>query len=285
MSKEKDYINFERLMQKINKYSKVSAQNEEIAQKWFLISKNDIEIAKIIYNVKYYAGTIYHIEQAFEKLIKGFYIHTGRVNPEEIFGHDFIVKRLKKEVTQIDDIRDFMELSSSLTNKSFSFEGFEEKISSLQRTQEEIRKMSSEEIVGILNLISEIEGKIASKKSVDKIKSKVNSKKTFVFLKQVLLKLIPGFRIHDAIVREAIDDNKIKDYIQNIIIGMKLHYFCIVTLPHFNTPRYPAQKNEEFGFFNYDKNLGIVKSIESIFLFFDEIINSIKQTSKKEASQ
>ena len=90
-----DPVLFENLFRKSQEYAKASKKNKPIAQKWFTIANDDITITKILFEKEHYAGSVYHLQQAFEKLIKGYYILSGRENPEKVGSHLYITKKLK----------------------------------------------------------------------------------------------------------------------------------------------------------------------------------------------
>ncbi len=280
MFRESEYVSFEKFMQKINQYAKVSIENKKIADKWYAIAQNDIEISEILLEKEYYAGGIYHIEQAFEKITKGFYIDSGRMSPEEARGHEFIINRLKKEVTKIDDINELFELVNSLNNKEFSTNGFEEKLEIIKKNEDELRNMKDHEILGLIEFIEGLEKKLKTEDSIKKIDKKIRKRKSMNFLKQVLNRLTK-FRIRNSQIKEAIDKKNINQYIDNMFLGMKLHLISLITFPHWNTPRYPDCKpHTDMNFFDYDGNMGIVKSSDKVIEIFKNIMKTTQVDEK-----
>ena len=106
MKKYLDPILFEKWLRKSEQYAKVSKENQEIAKKFLIIAENDIQISKLLYENSHFAGAMYHLQQAFEKITKGYYIYTGRYTPEQVMGHRFILSSLKKEIVG-EDLKNF----------------------------------------------------------------------------------------------------------------------------------------------------------------------------------
>jgi HEPN domain-containing protein len=270
-----DPVLFEKIVAAGQRYAKVSAQNHEIANKWIEIAENDITVAKLLLNEKHYSACIYHIQQGYEKLIKGYYILSGRYTPDQAHGHKFILDKLKLEINN-EDINGILKLSSSMNENSIDLTPSQKGLELLEKSEEDLRNISNEDIQKIITVIENIENNIKSKKMLEDIEKKTNEKAFFSFVKHFILK-ITGFRVRDSQVREAIEENKIIDYLDDMITGIRIHYFGILTYTHFSTPRYPSEKNSNFNYYSYNKNLGIVQNAELLINNFNDLDKKLKR--------
>ncbi len=275
--KEKDYVNFEKLTQKINQYANVSIKNKEASKKWLAIAREDIEVCNLLVNNKYYSASSYYLEQAYEKLLKSFYLLSGKEDEDSIFGHDFVLKILKKEVTKKDDLKQFFELVNTLEGKNYSLDGYGVKIDDLKQDEDALRRMSKKEIIGLLELIEKLGKSIKSKESINKLCKKIGGRKSKRFLHQMLLRIIGG-GVRKIPLEDYIGEGSLIRSIDYILISMKLHVLSLVTFPHWNTPRYPISRGTEMGFFDYTEELGVVKSTKELVKVFYEIVDSIEKS-------
>ena len=74
-------------------------------------------VSKLLLENKHYAASVYHLQQAFEKLTKCYFILSGRMEPEQAKSHQFVLNRLRKEIKD-DYVNNFLELSKSINAKS-----------------------------------------------------------------------------------------------------------------------------------------------------------------------
>lgn len=260
---------FEKILERTEKYAKTSIENKDIAVKWLDISKNDIQITKILYEKKYYAGAVYHLQQAFEKLAKGYYILTGRMSPEKAMNHKFVIEKLKSEIKD-DYLNDLAEISSAINKKEISLKQSEEGLTLLEKSEDEIRMIKSEDIGKIFEIIKTYETKLKSKENLDYLEKRTLEKGFLKIIKHLLFK-ITHFRVYDSQVREAIQKQRLMEYLEEILLGIRLHYLSILTFPHYNTPRYPNNPNTEVTFFFYDEKSGIVSYLKELISSFEEI--------------
>ncbi len=286
MKKSKiDPVLFERIIQKIEKYAKVSKENKDIVEKWIIIAENDFKVAKILYRKKYYSFSVYHLQQAFEKLTKSYYIFTGRLDLKEAVGHDFILKRLQKEIIN-QDMQDIIKLSSSMNERELTLNEPENSLKIINSSEDEIRNLNDKEIRAILEFINRLENKIKSKESIESIEKKIREKGFFNILKSLILK-ITHFRVRNYQIRKIIEEQTLLDYLNDILISIKLHYLSLITFLHCNCPRYPSIKDSKLNFFSYNGELGIVTCSPALFDAFEDILSNLKnwitkQTPKKQ---
>jgi HEPN domain-containing protein len=275
MKKKKiDFELFEKILTKSQQYAKVSKENTRIAEQWVTIAEDDIEIAKLLYDKKHFAGSTYHLQQGFEKLIKGYYIFTGRMSPEQAHGHKFVLDKLRKELVE-EDIHDVIRLSSSMNETEVNLKGSEDSLNIMQSSEDKFRNLTDEDIEYVFSILNKIEQKMKSKETLDLLEERKNERKFFSFLKHAILR-ITGFRVRDSQVKEAIEEKKIIDYIEGLLIGIKLNYMGIITFLHSNTSRYPYDKSSNLNFFNYNKDFSLVKYSPKIINTFDNINSNMK---------
>ena len=280
-----DPILFEKILQKNQDYLKVSEENKITAKKWIDIAEDDIEVVKILRNTQHYAAAIYHLQQAFEKLTKGYYILSGRLSPEQAWGHKFILEKLKKEI-QNEDITDFVKLNSSMNGTNIDLTSAQSLLDTIGNSEESLRSADIKTVAGLIQFIEQIGEKLKSKETLENLEKTTTEKGFLNLLKHLILK-ITHFRVRNSEVKAAIEQHKLIDYVQSIVISIKLHYLGLITFSHWNSPRYPSERVDNIDFFDYTEDLGIVKSLPEIITLFDEIKQDIQkkaQKSKKEES-
>ncbi len=274
-----DQILVEQILRKSEERAKASKRNKEVSEKWFTIAENDIKMTEMLYKSGYYAGAVYHLQQAFEKIAKGYYILIGRLEPEEAAGHTFILERLKKEIHE-EDIQNITQLMSSINEKKFDLKESETTLNILEKNEDDLRIMKEQEIKSIFDFFKVGEENLKSKESMEKLNIKIHERRILRFLKYLILK-ITHFRIRDSEIKAFIEQAKLESYIDDILISMRLNYFSLVTFLHFNTPRYPFIKKSKINFFDYNQNLGIVKTLPELIKEFEKIDTNIKEQFKQ----
>ncbi|MBS3087302.1 HEPN domain-containing protein [Candidatus Pacearchaeota archaeon] len=280
-----EFLLLEKLMTNMNSYAKLSEQNLEIGKKWLIIAKDDSQISRLLYKNKHYAGAAYHLQQAFEKLTKGYYILTGKKTPEEARDHQFVLNALKGEIKG-DFVKDFVKLSGFLNNREFSLVPVENLLQNIEKSEDDLRKISRGEINKILEFILINENNILSKEIIKKVESKLKEKRRRGWIKQLLIKFTKS-RIRDSDLELALSPEAISNQAYFMTLSVRLHLLSLLTFLHFNTPRYPYDKKSEVNFFDYTTRLGIVKSINKFLKIFDKIISTFEpeQTTKKKRKQ
>lgn len=277
MGKKKyfDPVIFERVYRKAKQFKKEAEKNQQFAEKWLIIAKEDIDIAELLHENGHFAGAVYHLQQAFEKLTKGYYILSGRLSPDQAKSHHFVLKRLKKQIKE-EFVNDFLDLSKSIDDNKFDLESANTSLSIIDKTEDELRKIDHEQIWKIFILIDNIARNINSEEIINKTEKKLNEKKTLKSLRHVI-QTITHFRIRIGQIKKEFDRDLIVSYIQGGVIGIKLHFLSLLTFLHFNSPRYPYDNHTEVTFFDYNEDLGIVNKIPDFIVRFNEIYDLIRQ--------
>ena len=269
-----DPVLFEKLFRKSQEYARASKKNKPIAKKWFLIAKNDIEITQLLYQNRFYAGATYHLQQAFEKLVKGYYILSGREDPNKTKSHYYNVERLKKEIKD-EYINTFLRLSESISYKRVDLESAEKTLSFLEKSEDDIRLVKREELQKIFDLIKKLESILTDVKTVEKTEAKLQERRFIRGLKHLIFK-ITHFRVRDSQVREAVKKEQVTLYLKSAATNIKLQLIALFTFLHFNSPRYPYDDKTKVTFFDYKEDLGIVESIPKLIVLFNEIYDSFE---------
>ena len=274
-----DPVLFEKLFRKSQEYAKESKKNIDITEKWFIIAKNDIEISELLFKKKHFAGAIYHLQQAFEKLIKGYYILSGRIRPEDAKSHFFVLKKLQSEIKD-EYINTFLELTKSIKDNKINLDSADTALNNIEKSEDEIRLMNKENLNTILNLISKIESVIISVDMVEKAEEKLQEKSFIKMLKHLIFQ-ITTYRVREKDVKEAIKKEQVIFYLKSAVISIKLQLICLFTFLHFNSPRYPTDPKTNVSFFDYQKNLGIVSILPDLIKIFNEIYEELISEVKR----
>ncbi|MEK6909294.1 MAG: HEPN domain-containing protein [Nanoarchaeota archaeon] len=278
-----DPLLMEKILRKSDERVQSSIKNMEFTKKWLTIATNDIEICKILYDLKHYAGSAYHLQQAFEKLTKSYYIFIGRIDPHEAYKHSFILDKLKKEIKE-EDINDITEVSNIINDVKIDLEVSKKGLETLEKTEDELRNISESHINFILEFLKNSEKNLKSEETMKNLNERVHEKSFISFIKHMLFR-ITTFRIRDSDVRASIESYKLEEYVIDMMISFKLHYLSLITFLHFNTPRYPYTKDSNLNFFDYNENLPIVKAIPVLIKTFNEIKLNIEKTFLKEVDK
>lgn len=263
----------DRILLKQEQQEKVAEGNTVVAKRWLEISKEDMETTKILYGKGHFAFAVYHLQQAFEKLAKGYYLLTGRITPEQAKDHRFVLDRLKKEFKE-EDMKNIFELISTLNKKTFDLTNSESALSILEKSEDDLRMASKEDLTKIISSMELYENNLKSRDTLNILEAKINKPSLFRLIKY-LLSHYSIFRIRDSEVREAISEYNLKEYISYLLLSTRLHYLCVLTFSHFNTPRYPYIPNSKVNFYSYNTKLGIVSIMPQFISLFDEIFDAI----------
>jgi HEPN domain-containing protein len=272
-------IVIERMIKQLKQYARASKKNNNFAKKWLDIAKDDIEISELLKNSKHYASSVYHLQQAFEKLSKCYFILSGRMEPDQAKEHKFVLNRLRIEIKET-YINNFLELSKSITDNSIIDNSIdvasgEKVLDFIGSNEEEIRKISSSDIEAMFNLFNRIENKLLDPYFIKATEKKLKQRKLLKGLKHLIFR-ITHFRASYSDVDELTDIKQVRNYFVSCVISIKLQFLSLITYVHANNPRYPFIKDSVITYFNYNDSLGIVKKIDSLIDNFNIIAKSIE---------
>ncbi len=267
-------ILFERILRLARLYVKASERNKPIAKEWFSVAKDDIQISKLLIDNQHYAASIYHLQQAFEKLSKCYFILSGRMEPEQARDHKFILNRLKKEIKD-EYINNFLELSNSINETSINLSAGEHSLEVIEKNEDELRQITSLEIEKIINLMNDIEIKLLNSHFIKALEKKLKRRDFLRGIRHVIFK-ITHFRTSYSQVEEATDTNQVKLYIMGSVISIKLLFLSLITYVHSNSPRYPSVKDSTLTYSKYNNSLGIVEKTNLLINNFNIITKYIE---------
>jgi HEPN domain-containing protein len=269
-----DNVLFEKFIRQGQQYAKTSKENKPLAEKWLTIAQDDIQITKLLFANNHYAGATYHLQQAFEKLTKGYYMLTGRLEPEQASGHFFVLKKLKSEIKD-EHLKNFIKLSNSATKHNFDFQSVEKSMKLFEQPEDEIRLMNKSDIDAILAFLKKVESMLTSSETVNSLDKKVHEKKVITGLKSLIIQ-ITRFRTSLSQVRSVVKREQVVKFLDGAVISTKLLLISLLTFLHYNTPRYPYDKGSKVTYFNYDTNLGIVSVIPDLIVIFEDLLFKIR---------
>ena len=255
---------FERLLERSERSKEASEKNKPIAKEWFDIAQDDIQVSHLLMKNKYFAASVYHLQQAFEKLTKCYFILSG-MEPEQARDHRFILKRLKSEIKD-KYIQDFLDLSKGADSPKVSLDDFGKVLEVIEKSEDGLRRINAGEIRNIFTILNNLEKKILNKHLVESIQEKLKQKKFLKRLKHLIFQ-ITRFRTSDSQVGSLTNAKQVEVILSSNVIGIKLNLLSMITYAHFNTPRYPSIKDSGVTFKTYTSELGIV---EGLSLFIEE---------------
>lgn len=273
--KELNPVLFERFLRKSIEYAKVSEKNKPIARQWFNVANDDISVSKLLIDNKHFAASVYHLQQAFEKLSKCYFILSGRMGPDQARSHQFIIHRLKDEIRD-EYINNFLKLSKSVNETSVEVSSAEKSLEIIEKTEDELRQIKCSDIEQILNLINNIETKLLESRFIKAIEKKIKERKFQKGLRHIIFKTT-RFRTSYSQVKEFTDTKQVRSCLMSSVINIKLLFLSLMTYVHFNTPRYPSIKDSEVTYSSYTESLGIVKEINLFIDIFNNISSYIEQ--------
>ena len=255
---------FERLLKQSEQYEEASKRNKPIAKEWFDVAQDDIQVSHLLMKNKHFAASVYHLQQAFEKLTKCYFILSGRMEPEEARDHRFILKRLKREIKEGYN-QDFLDLSKWADGPKVNLDNLGGILEIIKKSEDGLRRINKGEIRKIFAILNNLEKKLLNKHLVESIQKKLKQKKLLKPLKDFISQMTP-FRISHSQVKFFTDTKQVEVIFSHIVIGIKLNLLSMITYAHFNTPRYPSIKGG-VTFKAYTSELGIV---EELSLFVEE---------------
>jgi len=267
------------------------------------IAKNDFEAAKVLYNHKLYAQSVYYLQQSVEKLTKAFGLWTGLLEEKELYTKRY-KKSLKQKFLSFFKIREREDVIGHVSPKTFVL------LLKKRFTKEYIKLLSSQIKNNILqNKFKNIE------KEIDELEKLINKKQKLAniskaeineFLKASyfyrtnfsridkrgmrfklnhfriivtnrLQKILP-FEVFDEVNKKLENiESKVEYVFAYLNILILLYPLAIITYPHFTYTRYPTN---EIGPKDYNENLGIVSSLENIFELLDKILKEFENLIK-----
>src|SRR3989344_2378462 len=269
--KEIDPVLFEKFLQSSKQYAKASQKNKHIAQEWFKVANEDISVSKLCFVNKHYASSIYHLQQAFEKLTKCYYILSGRMEPDQARDHRFILNQLKKDIKD-EYINSILELLKSISENTTNLTLEVNSLEILEKNEEQLRQIAVLDIEKFFNLFNALDTKLLNPQFILSIEKKIKQRKVKKSIRHIILK-ITHFRTSYSQVEEAINKKQVELYVQMSIMNIKLLFLSLTTYVHFNTPIYPSNKDSNMKHSDYSEQLGIVKKISLFHESFDNISN------------
>lgn len=228
------------------------------------IAKDDLETSKILLEKQKYAMSTYHLQQAVEKCIKSYYIITGRKEPIQVYGHDFNIAMMKKEINNafLPNIKKAMsnisddEVKKSIEKVSLNTDS----IQNLEEKEEIVRKLNEAEIDSLLKLNDILKEKFSEPSFINKIESDLQKPSMINKIKHIITSVF-RIRISDKVVSERITTKEVNEEIKHFAEGMNLLLLGIITYCHSNTPRYPNYR-PGMSYFDYNEQLGIIKRLK-----------------------
>jgi hypothetical protein len=270
---------FQKLVEDSINHAHSALKNANITRSWLEIAKNDIEVAEILYSKGFYAASVYHLQQAYEKLLKGYYILTGRLQPNEVKNHDFIRRRLKFETTD-KYIMSFLNFANYLNkNGNFSLDNVNLELEIFEKSEESIRNLNVTDFSRIMNLIENLDLIITNKDLMKKTYDESNKPSFIRFLKHIV-QSIRRMRTRSREIKKELGRDKVEYIFKNASVSIKLNLISLFTFLHYNTPRYPYGNivgDKTTNFYSYNTNLGIVAYTPELIKHFNIIHANIME--------
>lgn len=292
-----DISAYQRFLEQRQLFERRSKENKPHSKKWVSIAKDDLQISRMLYDSGHYASSIYHLQQCYEKLAKGFYLLTGAETPDKVRGHEFTLEKLKKEIRE-GYIKDTAGLMKSAVNDYGSMLSDKNKadivtainvtnadlLDFTNKTEDEIRTIDENTIDKILGLLITIKTNLTNKYAINSMEKKLKQKRTLKIIKFIVY-TFKRFRISYSQLSRLISEYDVEKYIQFSIVSINLHILELITFLHSSTPRYPWDKFEneknETTYFTYNEKLGIVQRFKKMADEADLIIAFFEKAFKE----
>ncbi len=271
---------------------------DEIVRNWLSASAIDLESAKVLYDHKLFANSLYHLQQSNEKLAKGLLLSIGILTPK-MAKKDLIVKSIlgfqPKQPTSYRH-RTLPSLLSDLQKSVPSIEGFlallettelrpriaefHETIRKSKRSVKKLKKKPLALIKTTDQLDIELKGAKAILDSVDQAMSKMNQELEKLDLAEAVRVVIPlvkkmGFKV-DTSQAPSLDSIK-----AGIVPTLRLTMLAALSAaiaslldPLESVTRYPDSQNDSF-----DESNPYVMHFKG---FYDIVARCIKKSRGEE---
>jgi hypothetical protein len=268
ISKNKDKTAIVELAEFIKVNQRIPFEHRQVAKNWFEIAKVDLDAAQILYNKSMIPFTIYHLQQAYEKMSKAFFILNGNVKGEDVYGHDFS-SRLVRSCLE----NQIWPIISKIPEFDPKFEIEKKKeIWKQFNNKQIIRTFEYSKINELIKIFLEYDNIIRSNKFLEKIYKEVNCPQKLRALKHIIFK-ITRFRVRTQDVKDKTTRDEIEKGLFRLSLSTRVIVFSVLFQYHSNTSRYPNDKKSDMNYFSYTNELGIVKFIPEALELTTKIIN------------
>lgn len=239
------------------------------ATPWFDAAKEDLSVSINIYERGQYPLSIYHLQQAFEKLIKSYYIYLRKIHVSEIRGH-YIVHKIIQMEQKKGLISNFVKVVEEINGESVDVSNIEENIDRFQKDDavfkgNVIRKLDKLQMQTLFSQMDKLEESFLKDEKIDGIETYLKNDDAINHLRKMIER---KRRVRQSDILAQIDSNIITTHIQQKMNLTRLLFAGVLIMPHHNTTRYPPDEEGHMGFSDYDEELGVVEC----YGFFVEIL-------------
>lgn len=274
-----DPVLFENFVRQVRQLADISKKNRPIAKQWFDIAKNDLQVSKVLYKEKYWPHSVYFLQQSFEKLTKSYFILSGRADPEDVGTHKFNLTKMKNEIRD-QFINTMLELMKSISEKAGTdirhIELKTELLDIIEKNEDDLRMIDEKSISSLIELIKKIEDALTNSRFTTKVYKKLQRRKVKSSLRH-LVYMITRFRVPYSKIEQYASKTNIERFVEDSMISIRLLFLGLVTFLHYNTPRYPYDKNSKVNYFDYTESMGVVKCSPALHRYCSQIIKTLEK--------
>jgi len=248
-------------------------RNEDLnlAKELISAAKQDLIASKLLFDSNDKANSIYHLQQATEKIAKAYGLSFFALDKTDLKKIGHRTPNVFIELFNEEWVNPYLKLIQ-FTNPNFKNDVDVKKFRSIVKTKQvEIGKLNADGIEPILRLNRRLKEKLGGKQFSDKTKKKIKPT-----LKIVLYDSLQNKKIVDRIMKEVVDVFFDSVFVKTFSSFSILYLISVVTYPHFEYPRYPDGeiKPDEYN------NLGVTKYYSEISEGLEEITTCLEEYIK-----
>jgi len=281
------------LYQYLEKYihNQTHIRNAEYISSLLYCAKEDYKAAKLLSKEKIWSLSVYHLQQAVEKISKGYGLYLGIIKKNDLYGRKkeikggLLTKLFRKNdenktISHITPRTFFIFLNNmekvidclnkcNYLKKKINKSDIDKLKKYIERKPERLAKMDKNEIYVYLELCKKF---IKIDKNVDIRQLRKTIKKFKIDLLKNLKKVnLPEHELNSIDRNLTYTHENIDKIIKLFGISGCIFILSVITYPHFSYTRYPDGKLKPT---DYKPGLGIVDSLDKIFIILGNIIKN-----------
>jgi hypothetical protein len=239
----------------------LTPENQKSAEDYFIISKADFNVFKLIYK-KYPALGIYHLEQFHEKLAISFLICCGRAKSSDFTKHDdpiTLVNQMSK-LKLYEKSLNFCNLNSDEDSATQTVKQIIDKDKIPNNPQDNL-------ITALLNFMDLFYQKSKDDNFINASVKKYNKGHKVGIIKSRIILLYKLF-LKNKEIRQYITYENIKFNLEFYYLSNRIIIFYLLFFKHYSMPRY---LNGEINYFSYPE-LDLTKKLDKIKEMDEQLI-------------
>lgn len=238
-------------------------------------AEKDLESAELLFEKRLYPPSIFHLQQAIEKLAKAFALSLGLVEEKELYGKGgigHISPRSFILILREKGAMDLVYLVYQVWGKGKRYEEMRKSVEDFEKLLQKKKELARLSKEGILHLIKKKDGiiDVLSKIDVREFRSRIEKIRIGIKARDRYEgpPLGEGILWHELGKKETIEE-----ILRKLMTFVDLYILTIITFPHSSFSRYPLKGGEVI---RYEEGLGIVDCAETLLSITKKTLEEVK---------